>query len=345
MFGRNSDRRTLWKVGLGAGIAGGMLMALRYALRPARRGPMPESISSGDFKSKVFHSSHGQIVYHEAGEGPVLLFVHSVCPGASSYEWSKVYPAFVSSHRVIALDLIGFGESERPHREMSAVDQVRTLSEFLAGVCAGERPIFVGSGLGAGLGVMLAAQHPEAISRLLLLMPTGFTEFGRRRLPLGMHLASRIPFIKGFLYRNYLSRRAAVQQWLERFGFYNSELVTEEMVEVFTSCAQQPGADHAIYNLLSGRFSLSLESRLAQVHQPVTLIWADRAVFPPYAWARRFQGMLQTGHLVVVHDAGMLAALEVPEVIVHVLRQELDSTLRLVQLPEHGDPEGHQAAR
>ncbi len=43
---------------------------------------------------------------------PDLIFLHNFGGGASAYEWSKVYPAFASDRRVLAPDLIGWGESE-----------------------------------------------------------------------------------------------------------------------------------------------------------------------------------------------------------------------------------------
>ena len=94
-----------WSVGLGAGILGAIIVALKYALRPPTKRRVPDSISSRVFVSKVLHTSLGQVVYHESGSGQPLIFLHNVGLGASSYEWSKVYPEFASRYRVVALDL------------------------------------------------------------------------------------------------------------------------------------------------------------------------------------------------------------------------------------------------
>ena len=128
-------QKRLWNVGLGAGLLGAILLALRYAVRRPTSTPVPDTISPKIFTTKVLHTSRFPIVYHESGAGQPVIFVHNVCLGGSSYEWSKVYPEFAATHRVIALDLIGFGESARPNVQLSAADYVRILAEFIRATC------------------------------------------------------------------------------------------------------------------------------------------------------------------------------------------------------------------
>jgi deoxyxylulose-5-phosphate synthase len=80
-----------------------------------------------------------------------MVFLHDFFPGAASYEWSKVYPEFAGTHRVLAPDWIGFGESERPDRALRAEDYAQSLQEFVRATCGGRRPVLVGSGVGAAI--------------------------------------------------------------------------------------------------------------------------------------------------------------------------------------------------
>ena len=121
-------------IGAGVGL-GALLLALKYAIRRPTKQPVPETISPAIFSTKVQRTSHGQIVYHESGSGQPLIFIHALCLGASSYEWSKVYPEFAAGYRVLAPDLIGFGESERPDTRMQAADHVRALADFIRATC------------------------------------------------------------------------------------------------------------------------------------------------------------------------------------------------------------------
>ena len=322
-------QKRLWNVGLGAGLLGAMLLALKYAVKRPTTTPVPDTISSKVFTTKVLHTSRGPIVYHESGSGQPLIFVHSICLGGSSYEWSKIYPEFAAGHRVIAMDWLGFGESSRPNLQLGATDYVRTLAEFIRSTCWEQPPVLIGSGLGAGFCIYLASQHPELVSRLILLSPTGSNDFGNQSLPLNLKLASRTPMVNRFVYRNRQSTKAAVQAWLAKCGFVNAGLVTAEMVDVFTTCAQQYGAEYSILNLQSGLLNFDLEARFKMVTQPVTLLWGNRCVYPPMELAFRFQGSIKNCNLVTLQNAGAFAALESPQEVIDALREELQNGLRV----------------
>jgi haloalkane dehalogenase len=269
------------------------------------------------------------VVYHESGQGGPLVFVHGVYVGASSYEWSKVYPHFAGMHQVLAVDLLGFGESERPDVPLSAADHVQALVEFVRAKSGGERASIVASGLGAGFVTILAAQHPELVQRLILLMPMGRVEFGRRRLPKRYGVFSRMPLVNRTFYRRYLSTRIHIRGWLKSFGFVDPEKISEETVEVLTNCAQQFGADRAIFQWMSRRFDLDLEKRLAELSQPVTLVWGENAVNPSLESGYRLQPIAKQCNLVVLPNAGLLAPLESPMQVAAALVKELDPTIHI----------------
>ncbi len=316
-------------MGLGAGLMGALLLAFKYVIKRPTTAPVPDTISSKVFTTKVLHTSRGPIVYHESGTGQPLIFVHSIGAGASSYEWSKIYPEFAAEHRVIALDLIGFGESARPNLQLGAADYVRTMAEFIRSTCWEQPPILIGSGLGAGFCVYLASQHPELVSRLVLLSPTGSNDFGAQDLALNLKLASRVPMLNRFVYRNRQSTKTAVHAWLTKHLFANPELVTSEMVDVFSTCAQQYGAEYSILNLQSGLLNFDLETRFKMLTQPVTLLWGNQSIHPPMEMAFRFQGAIKNCNLVTLQNTGVFAALESPELVSDALRQELQNKLRV----------------
>jgi len=323
-----AKREKLVGVGLGAGLLGALFLALRYALRPPTKDPVPDTISPAIFATKVLHTSLGQMVYHESGSGQPLIFVHGIWPGGSSYEWSKVYPEFAAQYRVLAPDLIGFGESARPEGKMRAGDHARTLAEFIRATCD-QPPVLIGSGLGAGFCVLTASQHPELISRLILLMPNGLAELGQRRLPLTAKLTSKTPMLNRFLYRNYRSTRAAIRHMLLAHGFADASKLSDETVDVFTTCARQYGAEHGILNFHSGRFSFDLEARLRSLLHPVSFIWSDAVTYPPLECAYRFQAMMKNSSLVILGGLGALAALENPPEVAAVLHDQLQDDLRV----------------
>jgi haloalkane dehalogenase len=326
--------RKFWKrkpvlgIGIGVGLVGAVALAVRYGLRRVPREQIPNEISPAIFATRVAETLHGEMVYHISGSGDPLVFLHGIYLGASSYEWSKVYPHFTMGREVIAPDLVGFGESQRSGEPMDATDYAESLEEFLLETCGGRRPVIVASGLTAGIALLMASRHPERIERLIVLLPTGLKESGKWRAA-GIGAMAGLPGLNRFVYRNYLSRAPFIRGWLTKFALGDSSRMNEEMVRMLTTCARQSGAEHAILGFLRGRLAFDIESRLERVPQQVTILWPERAAGFPVTTGEAIAARLPRARLVPVPDCGILAALEVPEVVTSVLAGELDGDFRL----------------
>ncbi len=329
MAAQSFFRRRFWGFGLGAGLIGLLILTTRYALRPPRRGRLPDHIFPAIFATRVLYSGKGELVYHECGQGSPLVFVHGIYPGASSYEWSRIYPHFADRFQVLAPDLIGFGESARPSRTLSASDHAAVLAEFLKANSDGERATIVASGLGAAFATLVAAQHPELVQRLVLLMPVGLTERGAKRNLRRGGWISGLPLLKQVYYRRFLATRAQIRAWLATFAFFDASRIDDEMVDVLYSFAHQLGAERAIFRSASAKLQVDLTKRFTELTQPVTLIWGQDAVFPPIRLAYELQRVPQQCSLVLLEECGMLASLEVPQELKRVLDRELEYRIRL----------------
>ena len=306
-----SKKDKLFNVGLGAGLLGGALLALKFAVRQPTKSTVPDTISPAIFSTRVLQTTYGPVVYHESGSGQPLLFIHNIAPGCSSYEWSKVYPNFAGQFRVLALDMIGFGESARPDSQLDAASCVRVLAEFIRNTCWEQTPILIASGLGAGFCTWLAGQSPELVARLILFMPTGHSNFGRQRLRWSTKFLSRIPLLNKFAYRNYQSTKAAMRLSLAQSAFCDPSRLTDEMVDVFTTCAQQYGAEHGIFNLLAGRFNLDFESRLNLVPSRVSILLSDQT--PSHDSTYPWKNLPENVGVGLLKNVGVLAAIEDPD--------------------------------
>jgi pimeloyl-ACP methyl ester carboxylesterase len=322
-------RRRFWGLGIGAGLLGLLILTIRYALRPPRKSQLPDNIFPAIFATRILYTAKGELVYHESGQGNPLIFLHGVYPGASSYEWSRVYPYFADRFQVLAPDLIGFGESARPHRPLSAADHAAVLADLLKAKGAEERATIVASGLGAAFAVLLAVQHPDLVQRLILLMPVGLTERGGKRYLGRGRWISAIPFLSQIYYRRFLATRAQIRAWLATFAFFDADRIDDEIVDVLHSFAHQFGAERAILRSSSTKLQVDLSKRLAELIQPVTLIWGQNAVFPPIRSAYELQRLPLQCSLVLLEECGILAPLEIPRELKRVLDRELEFRIRL----------------
>ena len=171
--------RNFWKgvIAGGAGVAA--LAAVNAAV--AREVPDPETGALGG-EAGTFQWKHGQVFYRHAGpeEATPVLFVHGVGAGARSFMWRRNFLPLSHEFRTYAVDLLGFGYSDKPAGAPYSSDlYVELLSDFLREV-AGRPAALVAHGLSAALAVRVADEHAELVRSLVLVSPTVGENLGAR---------------------------------------------------------------------------------------------------------------------------------------------------------------------
>jgi pimeloyl-ACP methyl ester carboxylesterase len=108
-----------------------------------------------------------RVHYVEQGAGPAIVLVHGF--GGQTANYAQLMPLLAADHRVIAVDLKGYGYSERDASAgLSATDQVTMLRGVL-GRLGVERAVFVGHSMGGGIVQRFAATYPDAVEALVLM--------------------------------------------------------------------------------------------------------------------------------------------------------------------------------
>jgi len=317
-------RRKALGVGLGAGLLGAIALALRYGWRSTLRGIIPDAISPAVFATRVTDTSAGEIVYHTADSqfpGPPLLFLHGIFPGASSYEWSRIYPRFAETWRVLVPDMVGFGESQRPDPAPSAEEQVRSLAEFLDTVVPREQAVIVASGLSANIALLFASRHPEKAARLILWMPD--IALGKANPSRGWHRLGWFPRLARMVYRHQLATEAFLRAWMLRSGFIAEDPALEETLSVVTSTAQQYGAEHSFLSQCSKSYWRTLRTGLRALTAPVTMLLATGDDRDSSAAIADLRPLLPRFSISEVTARGVLAPLAESETVSEALAREL----------------------
>lgn len=288
-------------------------------------------------KQQIFKTSLGVMAYYTPIDPPQisnlldsqrlrpLVFLHSLGGGSSAYEWSKVYPAFAANYRVIAPDLIGWGQSSHPICDYETSDYLTQLTELLEQV--GSPVTVAASSLTAGLTVQLAAQRPDLFQNLFLVGPSGYGETGADySRGIAAQLANT-PIIDRLLYSVGAANEFAVRNFLENFLFADRSRVTPEMVAAYLASAQQLNAEYSALASLKGNLCFDLADYIPQLQTPTTIIWGERSRFGNPSIGQRLVSLnskyIQAFH--IIPKAGVLPHLETPTIVIGLLQKALQN--------------------
>lgn len=257
---------------------------------------------------------------------PPLVFLHSLGGGSSAFEWSKVYAAFGTTHRVIAPDLIGWGQSTHPARAYSVEDYFDMITQLLEAIA--EPPALVAAtSLTAGVVIRLAGLRPDLFKGLFLVSPSGNSDFGRDyRASLPAILAST-PGVDKLLYQVGAANELAVRSFLSTFLFADSRRITPDTVQAYLACTQQPNAEYAALASLNGDISFDLSRYIGQLQTPTTVVLGAGSRFSAPAMVKRLASLNTKAvqQVIEVPDSGVLPHVEHPAVVVGLLRQFLST--------------------
>lgn len=243
----------------------------------------------------------GEISFQRIGEGPPLVLVHSFGPGHDCEEWRAAASELAGSHRVFALDLLGWGRSDKPRVQYDGELYIQLLSDFLDDV-VGERAVLVAAGLSAAYAVQLAVDHPEAVRGLALSVPSGVHIYGDEPdlKDALVHRLLRTPLL-GTSALNLCTSHTAIARYLKRDVFSAPDRVDAAVVERHHRSAHQPGSHLPLAAYFSGYLNHRVEQALSRLDLPIWIGWGRHAKGPP----------VETADLWLQHAPGI--ALEVFE--------------------------------
>src|SRR3954447_14054011 len=119
----------------------------------------------------------GRVNVIELGSGPPMVFIHGL--SGSWQNWLEQLPVFAREHRVVAMDLPGFGRSPMPGEKISIPGFGRLVGALLDELGV-ERAVGIGNSMGGFIGAEIAIQHPERVERLALVSAAGLSIGARR---------------------------------------------------------------------------------------------------------------------------------------------------------------------
>jgi pimeloyl-ACP methyl ester carboxylesterase len=230
---------------------------------------------------------------------PPVLLVHGWL--MSHWAWRKIIPALVEAgHDVIAPDLPGFGESDRPAPAAYRYDTTAfsdTLSSLLDRLEVPKVSI-VGSSLGGAVGLAIAARHPERVDRLAVIAPAIYPAHVPARAAL-----MQLPGAGRALFRAAMSR-PALFALMRRDIYLDPAVVTDAWVDFVWDRVNRPGGIEAAHTAMLATFAASraggFEAILGAVRAPTHIIWGEHDRLFPARLAERLRLSLTAAPQVTV---------------------------------------------
>ena len=248
--------------------------------------------------------------YLETGAGDPVLMLHGW--PTSSYLWRRIVPIVGEGNRAIALDLPGYGKSDKPlDSSYSFRFYDRILSGFFDQIGVDRVGLAVHD-LGGPVGLYWAAQHPERVTKLALL---NTLVFSRPSPAVVMFLASaRLPGV-----RSWLTSPAGLR-FAMRLGVHDKSRLSEEAIAAYLEPFASDGARRALRKAGTGLHPGGLreiEAWLPRIDVPVTLLYGEKdRILPDVARTmRKVSERVPQAELSTLPDAGHFCQEECPEEI------------------------------
>ena len=303
--------RRAWKVLIGLVIVLAVLLAANTIALNNETKPAEETVDGGE----ILELSGGDVQVTDDGPtsggsgDPPIVLVH--CYACSLRWWDRLVPLLAEEHRVIRLDLLGHGGSEKPKSGYSMEDQAGLLAEALNQLDV-EGAVVVGHSLGATVATALAEQSSELVDRVVDIDQAPDNSFG------SLPFLARLGFVPvlGQLLDRITPDFAIKDAYEEAFapgydidaGFDNSDQVVEDFDAMTYTSYDESSSEEDSY-----ADEIPVDERLTSAAVPVLLIFgAEDQVFDADESIAAFEDVpgIQTK---VIDDAGHSPNVEQPE--------------------------------
>ena len=267
----------IWKTVLAGGAGVAALAAVNAAIQ--RNASEPDDSALGG-EAHFYQWKHGRVFYKTSGasnSGPPLVFIHGIGAGASSFMWRKNFDELSNYFRVYAIDLLGFGFSDKPAAAPYSADlYVELITDFIREV-SGYAANVIASSLGAAYAIRVADEHPELVNAMILNNPAGADALNRRPGMAGAAFYGLLQSpVLGTSFYNVMASERSIRDYARDNLFYDHRRVTDRLVTNLYATSHQPGAQHAIAAYLSGYLNTDTSSPFSRLTQPVVLVWGKQ---------------------------------------------------------------------
>ncbi|HWN43547.1 MAG TPA: alpha/beta hydrolase [Thermoanaerobaculia bacterium] len=261
--------------------------------------------------------SDGEICYVRKGAGPPVFLIHGI--PLSLLTWRHNMEGLARHFTVVAVDMKGFGRSEKRAGDFSPEGHARTLGEVMDALQLDDA-VVVGSSYGCAPAIHLALARPRKVSKLVLINSVGFAG-GRHSLEKLVRIGVVAALIKSSLRSAFLGRRLFASRLRKSYAI--PERLEPGLTEAYLEALHAgPGEEMFLASLR--QFDESrLAERFPQIDQETLIVWGDQDHILPPSNGRRLQRAIRNSRLEIFAGCGHLPHEEAPDHFNELLRQFL----------------------
>lgn len=242
---------------------------------PEKRAALPETVKAHGLKAPL---EIGYVELNPSGK-QTILFIHGL--GSYLKFWRYQLDTFAArGYRVIAVDLPGYGKSDKPSSFPYTTEAMADVVREVAHIVGAERPILVGHSMGGQTAMAYAIRFPTELRALVLTSPAGFEEFSKREKEWFRKVFTTKLIKKADEYSIWGSVRRS------NFGKWRPEL--EWLIEERVRLAEGPEFESYAYANVKTVFGLAendfVRTSLDKIKVPTIILYGDRDELIPSAF-------------------------------------------------------------
>ncbi|MBD2692620.1 alpha/beta fold hydrolase [Anabaena catenula] len=276
---------------------------------------------SPTFEKQVWIWRDYKIQYTVMGVGQPLVLIHGF--GASIGHWRKNIPVLADAgYRVFAVDLLGFGGSDKAAINYSMELWTELLKDFWNAHIQ-EPTVLIGNSIGALLSLMVLTKYPEIATGGVLINSAG----GLSHRPHELNPVLRVVMgtfnklvanpITGKFVFNRIRQKSQIRRTLYQV-YSDRNAVTDELVDLLYTPSCDPGAQQVFASILTAPPGPSPEELLPKLECPLLVIWGANDPWTPITGAKIYEEARENGKdikIVPIPGAGHCPHDEVPGVV------------------------------
>ena len=234
-----------------------------------------------------------KIQYTVAGEGKPLLLIHGF--GASLGHWRKNIPVLAQGYRVFAIDLLGFGGSDKPTLDYTLELWQQQIKDFWSAKIK-EPTIFVGNSIGGLLSLMVITSFPDLAAGGVLINCAGGLNHRPDELnpPLRLIMGAFTKLVSTPVTGKFLFNRVRQKSRIRRtlYQVYKDRAaVTDELVDLLYEPSCHPNARKVFASVLTAPAGPTPQELLEQLQRPLLVIWGEDDPWTPIKGAAVYQNL------------------------------------------------------